>query len=232
MLAPRATASEIARVASERMTYSPVPVAEAAAWREAELPAPGSGVSPTRPTSFIVTPPVEVAAASTPPESTAAAPTVPPAYSGWSLRKRRIFRLCLPSTSSRRLRLSCQSECRAGVTGSWSGKPITRANPRAPPRGGARAARARDRAPLFPGGAHPRAALLFRAGPPVAGAAVSNQCDGHGLLRVDRITQANVQLAQLLLGDRARRFHHEVLAALRLREGDHVADLVDPGHQC
>ena len=34
-VAPRSTASEIARVASERITYSPVPVAEAATCRDA-----------------------------------------------------------------------------------------------------------------------------------------------------------------------------------------------------
>ncbi|MGZ5063728.1 MAG: isoaspartyl peptidase/L-asparaginase, partial [Usitatibacter sp.] len=48
-----------------------------------------------------------LAAASTPWRSTAAAPTVPPAYSGCSFRKRRILRLCLPSTSSTRALLSC-----------------------------------------------------------------------------------------------------------------------------
>ena len=50
---------------------------------EAYVPHPGSGVSPTRPTSFIVTPPVDVQAHSTPFASRATAPIVPPAYSGW-----------------------------------------------------------------------------------------------------------------------------------------------------
>jgi hypothetical protein len=46
-----------------------------------------------------------------------------------------------------------------------------------------------------------------------------------------RLAKPDVQLAQLALGDGARRFHHHVLPALRLGERDHVADLVDSCHQ-
>ena len=81
-LMPFSTLSEICRVAIERITYSPVPVADAAAIFDAYVPQPGSGVSPTRPTSFIVTPPVDVQAHRTPFASSATAPMVPPAYSG------------------------------------------------------------------------------------------------------------------------------------------------------
>src|SRR5258708_15564608 len=45
------------------------------------------------------------------------------------------------------------------------------------------------------------------------------------------VPQFDVQVAQLLLGDGARRLDHQVLAALRLRERDHVADLVHARHQ-
>ena len=41
----------------------------------------------------------------------------------------------------------------------------------------------------------------------------------------------DMQIAQLLLGHRRRRIDQQVLAALRLGEGDHVADLLDAGHQ-
>ena len=46
-----------------------------------------------------------------------------------------------------------------------------------------------------------------------------------------RVAQADVQLAQLLLVDRARRVGEQVLGALRLRERDHVAQRLGPGHQ-
>ena len=46
-----------------------------------------------------------------------------------------------------------------------------------------------------------------------------------------RVAQADVQLAQLLLVDRARRVGEQVLRALRLREGDHVAERLGAGHQ-
>jgi hypothetical protein len=50
-------------------------------------------------------------------------------------------------------------------------------------------------------------------------------------LLMQRGCAADVQLAQLLLGDGARAVDHEVLPALRLRECDHVADLVDAAHE-
>jgi hypothetical protein len=47
-----------------RRKISPIPVAEiAAVWSSAQVPAPGIGLSPTRPGSWLVSPPVEVAAA-------------------------------------------------------------------------------------------------------------------------------------------------------------------------
>ena len=45
-----------------------------------------------------------------------------------------------------------------------------------------------------------------------------------------RIPQPDVQLAQLLLVDRARRVREQALRALGLREGDHVADAFGAGH--
>src|SRR5690349_16173511 len=51
-----------------------------------------------------------------------------------------------------------------------------------------------------------------------------------GLGRVAR-AHANVEVAQLLFRDGARGTDQEVLAALRLRKSDHVADLLDPRHQ-
>src|SRR5690349_5825170 len=51
------------------------------------------------------------------------------------------------------------------------------------------------------------------------------------LFRRIRRPHADVQLAQLLLGHGRRRIDQQVLPALRLGERDHVADLLDAGHQ-
>ena len=60
------------------MKNSPCPVPEIAQVAlSANVPAPISGLSPTRPGSFAVIPPVEVAAATVPSRSHATAPTVP-----------------------------------------------------------------------------------------------------------------------------------------------------------
>src|ERR1700752_3201064 len=45
------------------------------------------------------------------------------------------------------------------------------------------------------------------------------------------VAQAHVQLTQLLVIDRARRMREQVLRALGLGEGDHVADRIGLGHQ-
>ena len=63
------------------------------------------------PTILSVTPPVEVAAASTPRASTAAAPTVPPAYSGWSFRKRRILSARAPQSVNCRTQVGPARAC-------------------------------------------------------------------------------------------------------------------------
>uniref|UniRef100_A0A182KIF1 Uncharacterized protein n=1 Tax=Anopheles christyi TaxID=43041 RepID=A0A182KIF1_9DIPT len=61
------------------MMISPSPVSDTPPIvLSAYVPDPMIGVSPTRPTRFPVTPPVEVAAAMFPPASIATAPTVPP----------------------------------------------------------------------------------------------------------------------------------------------------------
>src|SRR5258706_2299984 len=52
-----------------------------------------------------------------------------------------------------------------------------------------------------------------------------------GVALLFRFSQRDVQLAQLALGDRRRRAGDEVLAALRLRECDHVADRIGADHQ-
>jgi hypothetical protein len=57
----------------------------------AQVPAPMTGVSPTRPGDFAVMPPVDVAAARLPFRSRATAPTVPclrdSSWSSWPLRR-------------------------------------------------------------------------------------------------------------------------------------------------
>ena len=63
--------------AATRMKYSPWPVPETATRPSAQLPAPGMGVSPTRPGILPNTPAVEVAAASRPSRSRTQQPTVP-----------------------------------------------------------------------------------------------------------------------------------------------------------
>ena len=47
----------------------------------------------------------------------------------------------------------------------------------------------------------------------------------------DRVAQLDVQLAQLLLVDRAGRLREQTLGALGLGESDHVADGLGLGHQ-
>src|SRR5574343_533300 len=49
-------------------------------------------------------------------------------------------------------------------------------------------------------------------------------------LRLDLLTQADVQFAQLLLVDRRRGIGEQALGALGLREGNHVADRFGTGH--
>src|SRR5260221_13902300 len=46
-----------------------------------------------------------------------------------------------------------------------------------------------------------------------------------------RLSQPDMQFAQLALGDRRRRAGDQVLAALRLGERNHVADRLSAGHQ-
>src|SRR5205809_3999272 len=46
-----------------------------------------------------------------------------------------------------------------------------------------------------------------------------------------KLADLDVQVAQLLLSHRRRRLDQQILCALRLRESDHVADLLDAGHQ-
>src|SRR6185295_5491549 len=63
-----------------------------------------------------------------------------------------------------------------------------------------------------------------------AGAALprrSRRASARGL----RVAQPDVQLAQLLLVDRARRVREQVLRTLRLRERDDVAQRFGAGHQ-
>ena len=60
------------------MNISPLPVADTATLSfSAQVPAPISGESPTRPNRLLVRPPVDVAAARLPARSSATAPTVP-----------------------------------------------------------------------------------------------------------------------------------------------------------
>src|SRR5690349_8470940 len=63
----------------------------------------------------------------------------------------------------------------------------------------------------------------------VAHAAVAAAASGG----FDRIARAHpdVQVAELLLGDGAGRADEQVLTALRLRERDDVADLIDTRHE-
>src|SRR5439155_3560954 len=57
------------------------------------------------------------------------------------------------------------------------------------------------------------------------------EADASCRLQLVRGPDSNVQLAQLLFGDGRGRIDQQILAALRLRESDHVADLLDPRHQ-
>src|SRR5690349_22735263 len=62
---------------------------------------------------------------------------------------------------------------------------------------------------------------------PARAASLSQSAFISGLLR---ISQAYVELAQLLLVDRRRRVHEQILGALRLRESDDVADRFGARH--
>src|SRR5690606_30429306 len=88
---------------AQRMKNSPQPVPDTPQRPSAQVPAPTSGVSPTRPQRLLVIPPVEVAVAMWPRTSSATAPTVP---------KYRPLRSSAASASMRSRARACSSSRR------------------------------------------------------------------------------------------------------------------------
>ena len=86
---PCATSAPSSRAAPARTNASPWPVHDTATRRSAQVPAPITGESPTRPGRWPWRPPVEVAAASSPSASRHTAPTVSPSPVSRSARRRR-----------------------------------------------------------------------------------------------------------------------------------------------